>query len=221
MEQVLDLYHQPADPRFPVVAMDEQPIQLLKHTREVIAARPASEGFAGHPERVDYEYERNGTASIFMFIAPFQNWRRVVVREKRTKIELAEEVEKIVMHDFASAERVKLVLDNLNTHTMGAFYERFSPKYAREIIRRIDFIYTPVHGSWLNIAENELSVLTRQCLNVRMNDIENVRHAISAWSNYRNENSKGVDWQFSTDDARTKLKSIYPVYQFRNDTAQK
>ena len=220
MEHVLDVYHRPFDPRFPVVAMDEQPIQLLRHTREVIPARPTINGLAGHPERIDYEYERNGTACIFMFIAPFQNWRRVVAREHRTKIELAEEVEQVVMRDFASAERVTLVWDNLNTHTMGAFYERYKPEYAREIIRRCEFVSTPVHGSWLNIAENELSVLTRQCLNVRMSDMANVRLAILAWSDYRNLHSKGVDWQFDTDDARSKLQSIYPIYRFENEQSR-
>ncbi len=149
MENVLDVYHRPFDPRFPVVVMDEQPIQLLRHTREVIPARPAINGFDGHPERIDYEYERNGTASIFLFIAPFQNGRRVVAREQRTKIELAEEVEQIVMHHFASSERVTIIWDNLNTHTMGAFYERYRPAYAREIVRRCEFVSTPVHGRWL------------------------------------------------------------------------
>lgn len=216
MEEVLDVYHRPFDPRFPVVAMDEQPIQLLRHTRSVIPARPAINGFDGHPERIDYEYERNGTACIFMFVAPFQNWRRVTAREHRTKMDWAEEIEQLVMRDFVSAERVTIVLDNLNTHTKGALYTRFAPAYCREILRRCEFVYTPVHGSWLNIAENELSVLTRQCFNVRMNDIGNVRRAISAWTDYRNEHARGVDWQFSTDDARRKLKSVYPIYQFES-----
>ena len=220
MEEILEVYHRAFDPRFPVVAMDEQPIQLLQHTREVIPARPAMNGLAGHPERVDYEYERNGTASIFMFVAPFQNWRRVVAREQRKKTDWAEEIEQLVMHDFASAEKVTIVLDNLNTHTKGAFYTKFKPEYCREILRRCEFIYTPVHGSWLNIAENELSVLTRQCLNVRMNDMENVHRAIAAWTDYRNSHAKGVDWQFTTDDARRKLKAIYPVYQFENECSQ-
>jgi hypothetical protein len=214
MEETLDCYHRPFDPRFPIVAMDEQPIQLLRHVRQVIPARPGGNGYAGHPERVDYEYERNGTASIVMFVAPFMNWRRVSVRKQRTMLEWAEEIEQLVMRDFASAEKVTIVLDNLNTHTKGAFYKRFEPSYCREILRRIEFIYTPVHGSWLNIAENELSVLTRQCLSVRMNDLENVRRAVSAWTDFRNLHGRGVDWQFTSDDARRKLKSLYPVYQF-------
>jgi hypothetical protein len=218
MEQVIDVYHRPFDPTNPVVAMDEQPIQLIKHTRNVIPARPAINGFDGHPERIDYEYERNGTASIFMFVSPLENWRRVTVRERRTKIDWAEEVEQLVMHDFEHATKVTLILDNLNTHTMGALYERFKPEYARQILRRLELVNTPKHGSWLNVAENELSVLTRQCLNVRMVDIDNVRKAIVSWSNYRNEKSKGVNWQFTTGDARIKLKSVYPAYQFDDDS---
>ena len=149
MEEVLEVYHRPPDPENPVVAMDEQPIQLLKDTRVTIPAMPANNGHAGHPERVDYEYERNGTASVFMLIAPFENWRRVSVRERRTKTDWAEEIERLVMHDFKDAKKVTIVLDNLNTHTKGAFYTRFDPKYCREILRRCEFVDTPVHGSWL------------------------------------------------------------------------
>jgi hypothetical protein len=182
MEEVLEVYHRPPDSQNPVVAMDEQPIQLLKETRPIIPAMPAGNGHAGHPERVDYEYERNGTESVFMFVAPFENWRRVSVREHRTKRDWAEEIERLVMHDFADAKKVTIILDNLNTHTKGALYKRFSPEYCREILRRCEFVYTPVHGSWLNIAESELSVLTRQCLSVRMNDMDNVRRAVAAWT---------------------------------------
>ena len=217
MEEILEIYHRPFDPKFPVVAMDEQPIQLLRHTRQVIPARPSGNGCAGHPERIDYEYERNGTASLFMFVAPFQNWRRVSVREHRKKRDWAEEIEQLVMRDFADAEKVTIIQDNLNTHTKGALYTRFKPDYCREILRRCEFAYTPVHGSWLNIAENELSVLTRQCLSVRMNDIENVRRAVAAWTDWRNEHARGVNWQFTTDDARRKLQSLYPVYCFENE----
>ena len=159
--------------------------------------------------------------TILMFVAPFHNWRRVSVREQRTKRDLAEELERLVMHDFADAEKVTLLWDNLNTHTKGALYTRFSPEYSREILRRCELVYTPVHGSWLNIAENELSVLTRQCLSVRMNDMENVRRAVAAWTDWRNDHAKGIDWQFTTDDARKKLKSIYPIYHFENDSLQK
>ena len=169
--------------------------------------------------------------TILMFVAPFHNWRRVSVREQRTKRDWAEEMEQLVMHDFADAEKVTIVLDNLNTHTKGALYTRFSPEYSREILRRCEFVYTPVHGSWLQCcffvkrngacAENELSVLTQQCLSVRMNDLDNVRRAVTAWTTWRNNHSKGVDWQFTTDDARKKLKSIYPIYHFENESFQK
>ena len=152
MEEVLEVYHRTPDPENPVVAMDEQPIQLLRHTRQVIPARPSENGYIGHPERVDYEYERNGTASIFMFVDPFLNWRRVSVRAHRTKMDWAEETERLVMHDFADAKKVTIVLDNLNTHTKGALYTRFEPNYCREILRRCEFVDTPVHGSWLNIS---------------------------------------------------------------------
>ena len=136
-----------------------------------------------------------------MFVAPLENWRRVAVRERRTKWDLAEEIEQLVMHDFADAKKVTIVLDNLNTHTKGSFYKRFEPEYCREILRRCEFVSTPVHGSWLNIAEN---------------DMENVRCAVAAWTDYRNEHAKEVHWQFTTDDARTKLKSIDPNYHFEN-----
>jgi hypothetical protein len=214
MEEVLEVYHRPPDPQNPVVAMDEQPIQLLKHTREVIPAKPASNGHAGHPERVDYEYERNGTACVFMFVAPLANWRRVSVREHRTKRDWAEEIEQLVMHDFADAKKVTIVLDNLNTHTKGALYKRFPPEYCREILRRCEFVYTPVHGSWLNIAESELSVLTKQCLCGRIGSLDEVRKQVAAWTAWRNTHAKGVHWQFTTDNARIKLNSVYPVFQF-------
>ena len=217
MEEVLEVYHRPPDPENPVVAMDEQPIQLLKETRPIIPAMPTSNGHTGHPERVDYEYERNGTASVFMFVAPFENWRRVSVREHRTKRDYAEEIEQLVMHDFADAKKVTIIEDNLNVHTKGALYTRFEPAYCREILRRCEFIHTPVHGSWLNIAESELSVLTRQCLCGRIGSLEEVRKHLAAWTAWRNDHAKGVNWQFTTDDARTKLDSIYPQYQFNND----
>jgi len=217
MEKVLEVYHRPWDPENPVVAMDEQPIQLLMDTRLIIPARPACTGHAGHPERVDYEYERNGTASVFMFVAPLENWRRVSVREHRTKPDWAEEIERLVMRDFAHAKKVTIVLDNLNTHTEGALYTRFKPVYCREILRRCDFVYTPVHGSWLNIAESELSVLTKQCLCGRLGSMANVRKQVAAWTDWRNKHAKGVHWQFTTDDARIKLASIYPKFQFDNE----
>lgn len=205
MEDVLDTYATPYNKFIPVVCMDEQPYQLLKETRIII---PASKE---HAKRVDYEYERAGTASIFMFTEPLSGWRQVKVRPRRTKIDWACEVEKLLRTEYASAEKIILICDNLNTHTKGAFYEAFPPEKARKIIKRIEFRYTPKHGSWLNIAENELSSMTRQCLKYRhIGDISMLQKEVEAWAIKRNENQKGVDWQFTINDARYKLKSVYP-----------
>ena len=205
MEQVLETYAVPYDSRHPVVCMDEQPIQLLKETRIPVAAT------RDHPRRVDYEYERAGTASIFMFCQPLSGWRQVTVRQRRTKIDWAMEVEELLRTRYASAEKIILVCDNLNTHTMGAFYEAFEPQQAREIVRRLEFCHTPKHGSWLNIAENELSSMTRQCVRGRrFATIELLRSETVAWQTHSNTKQRGVDWQFKVGDARRKLKSVYP-----------
>lgn len=205
MEEVLETYAQPYDARQPVLCMDEQPVQLLRETRVPIAATK------DHPRRVDYEYERAGTASIFMFCEPLSGWRQVTVRERRTKIDWAKEVEELLRTRYASADKVILVCDNLNTHTKGAFYEAFEPEKARAILRRLEFRYTPKHGSWLNIAENELSSMTRQCLkDRRFETLEALRNETTAWHQYTNDRQRGVDWQFRIDDARIKLKSVYP-----------
>jgi DDE superfamily endonuclease len=205
MEVVLDTYAQPYDSRHPVLCMDEQPVQLLKETRVPIAATE------DHPRRVDYEYERAGTASVFMFCEPLSGWRQVAVRERRTKIDWAIEVEELLRTRYAAAEKVILVCDNLNTHTKGAFYEAFEPEKARAILGRLEFRYTPKHGSWLNIAENELSSMTRQCLkDRRFETIEVLRNETTAWHQYNNDRQRGVDWQFQVEDARIKLKSVYP-----------
>jgi hypothetical protein len=205
MEEVLETYAQPYDARRPVLCMDEQPVQLLKETRVPIAATK------NHPRRVDYEYERAGTASIFMFCEPLSGWREVAVRERRTKIDWAKEVAELLKTRYASADRVVLVCDNLNTHTKGAFYEAFEPETARAILRRLEFCYTPKHGSWLNIAENELSSMTRQSLkDQRFATIAALRKQTAAWHNRSNARQRGVDWQFKVDDARVKLKSVYP-----------
>lgn len=205
MEQVLETYAQPYDRQHPVVCMDEQPIQLLKETRVPV---PATKD---HPRRVDYEYERAGTASIFMFCEPLSGWRQVTVREHRTKIDWAMEVEQLLRTRYAAAEKVVLVCDNLNTHTMGAFYEAFAPEKARSIVARLEFRHTPKHGSWLNIAENELSSMTRQCVTGRrFATIDLLRSETAAWQNHSNSKQRGVDWQFKVGDARRKLKSVYP-----------
>jgi len=205
MEDVLDVYSRPYNAAFPVLCMDEQPVQLTKETRKPLRATKT------HPRRVDYEYERAGTASVFMFTEPLSGWRNVHVRPTRTKIDWAEEMEELLRSRYAKAEKVLLVCDNLNTHTPGAFYKAFGPDKARKIIGRIEFHYTPKHGSWLNVSENELSSMTRQCVaNRRIPDIETFRRETSAWSAHSNAKQRGVDWQFTIDKARTKLKSLYP-----------
>jgi hypothetical protein len=205
MEDVLDLYAMPYDESRPVVCMDEQPVQLLSEVRTPIEATME------HPRRVDYEYGRKGTACVFMFTEPLSGWRKVSVREQRTKIDWAFEVEELLRTKYADAEKVVLVCDNLNTHTRGALYEAFPAEVAREIVKRLEFRYTPKHGSWLNVAENELSAMTRQCVsNRRFAEIETLRKETEAWSVYTNCKQKGVDWQFTVGDARRKLKSIYP-----------
>ncbi len=205
MEDVLETYAQPYDVAFPVVCMDEQPVQLTKETREPIAATRE------HPRRVDYEYERAGTACIFMFAEPLSGWRKVRARPRRTKVDWALEMEELLRTRYADVEKVVLVCDNLNTHTRGAFYEAFEAEKARELVRRIEFHYTPKHGSWLNIAENELSSMTRQCISGRrIENLELLRVETSAWADFSNENQRGVDWQFTIENARVKLKSLYP-----------
>ena len=205
MEDVLQIYAQPGDPQHPVICMDEQPVQLLQETRVPLAATKTQ------AKRVDYEYERAGTASIFMFCAPLLSWREAHVRERRTKTDWAHEVKWLLQTQFPDAEKVTLICDNLNTHTKGAFYEAFAPAEAYALLRRLDLRHTPKHGSWLNIAENELSSLTRQCLqHRRIGELELLRSETAAWSQASNSKQRGVDWQFKIDDARRKLKSLYP-----------
>ena len=205
MEEVLETYEEPYNPACPVVCMDEQPVQLLKETRTPIAAT------VQHGKRVDYEYERAGTANIFMFTEPLAGWREVAVRPTKTKLDWATEMARLLDGRYVDCERVILVCDNLNTHTKGAFYEAFEPERARQLVRRIEFRHTPKHGSWLNIAENELSSLTRQCVaGRRFGDIDTLRRETAVWSSDVNDTQRGVDWQMKIDDARCKLKSVYP-----------
>jgi hypothetical protein len=205
MENVLETYQKPYALAHPVVCMDEQPVQLVKETRKPI---PATKD---RPRRVDYEYERNGTASIFMFAEPLAGWRQATAREQRTKSDWAQEVAALLDGRYADCDRITLVCDNLNTHTPGAFYEVFEPAKARAYVRRIQFCFTPKHGSWLNIAENELSSMTRQCLNGRrLGELAQLREEIGAWSTDVTDTQRGVDWQMTIDDARCKLKSVYP-----------
>lgn len=205
MEDVLDIYALPYNESVPVVCMDEQPVQLLKEKRLPIAATQR------HAERVDYEYERAGTACLFMFTEPLSGWRKVSVRPQRTKVDWAFEMEELLRTKYAKAEKVILFCDNLNTHTRSAFCETFPSQVARDIVKRIDFHYTPKHGSWLNVSENELSSMTRQCLkNRRIGNIDTLRQQTDAWATNTNAKQRGVDWQFTINEARRKLKSIYP-----------
>ena len=205
MEEVLETYEKAYDPAHPVVCMDEQPVQLLKETRRPIPASPT------HGKRVDYEYERNGTASIFMFVEPLAGYRQATARAQRTKVEWAMEVAHLLDTRYVNGERVTLVMDNLNTHTKGAFYVAFKPDRAKAYLQRLSFCYTPKHGSWLNVAESELSCLTRQCLkDRRLGDLGVLQSEIAVWSRKTNLKQRGVDWQFKIDDARRKLKRLYP-----------
>lgn len=209
MEAVLETYGLPHDPRIPVIVMDEQPVQLFRETRCPIPAT------IRHARRVDYEYERAGVANIFMFSDPLGCWRRASVREKKTKIDWALEMRTLLEEDYPNAEKIRLVCDNLNTHSLGAFYEAFEPGLARSLAKRLEIIPTPKHGSWLNIAENELSALTAQCVKGRrFATIEELRDEVVAWAAGCNMKQKGVDWQFTTDDARIKLESLYPKFLY-------
>jgi hypothetical protein len=205
MEEVLEVYARPHDPKRPVVCMDEQPVQLLKETR------PSLEATRDHGRRVDYEYERNGTASIFLFAEPLAGFREATALERRTKADWAREVARLLDGRYADCERVTLVMDNLSTHTKGAFYEAFAPEVARGYVRRLEFCHTPKHGSWLNVAECELSCLTSQCLDGRrIGELEALREEVAVWSERTNSRQRGVDWHFEVSEARQKLKRLYP-----------
>jgi len=209
MEAVLDLYRLPYDPKIPVITMDEQPVQLLK---EIIRSLAATRN---HAKRIDYLYERAGVANIFMFSCPLGCWRRAAVRERKTAIDWALEVAILLEKDYPDAEKIRLVCDNLNVHSLGAFYETFDPVRARSLVRRLEIVPTPKHGSWLNIAENELSALTVQCVKGRrFATIEELRDAVNAWVKECNDNQKGVQWQFTTENARVKLDSLYPKFLY-------
>lgn len=205
MEEVLEVYARPYDPQNPVVCMDEKPVQLVKETRCPIPAT------GEHPARVDYEYERNGTASIFMFCEPLAGFREARARLQRRKEDWAWEVAHLLDTRYIECVKVTLVVDNLNTHTRGAFYEVFEPEVARAYVQRLEFVYTPKHGSWLNVAECEISALVRQCLHGRrIGELEELQKELAAWSRQTNQRQRGVDWHFKTADARIKLARLYP-----------
>ena len=207
MEDVLEVYHQPYDEKRPVVCMDETCKQLVKETRVPIALAP------GRIARFDHEYERNGVANIFMFTEPLVGRRRVEVTDRRTRHDWALAVKSLLDVEYPDADTVILVMDNLNTHTTGSLYEAFEPAEARRLAKRLEIHYTPKHGSWLNVAEIELSVLALQCLDRRIATKADLEREVKAWEHERNSATKGVDWQFTTKEARVKLRRLYPIIQ--------
>lgn len=206
MEMVLDVYKRPYDPRYPVVCMDESPKQLIAETRVPISASP------GQLAKYDYEYKRCGVCNIFLASEPLAGKRMVTITERKTKRDWACFLEEIA-DQYESAEKITLVMDNLNTHNPGALYETFEPDQAKAIWDRFEFVYTPKHGSWLNMAEIELNVLIGQCLNRRIDDIAVVRHEVLAWQEFRNNKNAKVNWQFTTENARIKLSRLYPTLE--------
>ena len=206
MEDVLAVYARPYDPRRPVLCMDEKPYQLLGHAREPVPAAP------GRDRREDHEYVRCGTCSIFVWVEPLRGWRRVDASEQRTKIDWARQVERLLTLDYPDAEQVVLVMDNLNTHTNASLYEAFEPARAFALAQRLEIHHTPKHGSWLNIAEIELSALTRQCLDRRIDNLPTLIAELTAWQHHTNTSQRQLDWQFTTADARTKPRHLYPQH---------
>jgi hypothetical protein len=207
MEEVLDVYTQPRDHERPLVCLDETSRQLVAETRTPI---PMKEG---RPERVDYEYERNGTANLFMLFAPLEGWRHVEVTDRRTAMDYAKILKDLSDVHFPHARKIVLVQDNLNTHAKGSLYEAFPPIEARRLVERFDWHYTPKHGSWLNMAESELGVLSRQCLDCRIPDKDTLTREVVAWQDERNAIRTKADWRFNTENARIKLKHLYPRFE--------
>ena len=206
MEDVLDVYARPRDPAVPVVCMDEKPYQLLGHARESIPAAPGSDA------KIDSEYVRRGTCSIFVWVEPLAGRRGVVARAQRTRIDFAHEVDRLLSVHYPDASKVVLVMDNLNTHSTGSLYQAFEPAKAHALAQRLEIHHTPKHGSWLNIAEIELSALTRQCLDRRIGDIDVLNGELAAWQDAVNTARRQVNWHFTTSDARTRLRHLYPAY---------
>jgi hypothetical protein len=204
MEDVLELYAKPYDPKRPKVNFDETNKQLIQQTRQPLPAKP------GQPERYDYEYERNGTGNMFLFIEPQTGWRHLAVTEQRTMLDFAQQMKWLVDERYPEAEKIRVVLDNLNTHKPASLYKAFTPPEARRLLTKLVFHYTPKHGSWLNMAEIELSVLQRQCLDRRIPNKEMLKREIAAWEERRNTERATIDWRFSVTDAREKLKRLYP-----------
>jgi hypothetical protein len=204
MEDVLDVYSRCYDLNVPVVCMDEKPYQLLGHVRDPEPAAP------GHDLKEDSEYVRHGTCSIFVWVEPLAGQRRVNARSQRTRVDWALEVDQLLTRDYPDAEKVVLVMDNLNTHSIGSLYEAFEPAKAHALAKRLEIHHTPRHGSWLNIAEIELSALTRQCLDRRISDLDTLNTELAAWQDATNADQRQVNWHFTTSDARTRLRHLYP-----------
>lgn len=204
MEAVLEVYQTAYNPNVPVICIDEATKQLVKET---LVAIPAERGQA---ERVDYEYERNGTANLFMVSEPMVGWRRVEVTKQRTALDYAHLLKTLVDVDYAQADKVIVIADNLNTHSPASLYKAFEPQEAQRILSRLQFCHTPKHGSWLNMAEIELSILSRQCLDRRIPDMDTLKREVAAWQDNRNHEETWIDWRFTTADARVKLKRLYP-----------
>jgi len=204
MEDVLDLYAEPYDPKRPVIGVDERPFQKLGEVREPLPLEP------GKPKRVDSEYEREGSCCLFLAVEPKRGWRHLAVRERRTAKDFAEWMKELVDRHFPEAEKIRVVLDNLNTHTPASFYKVFPAEEARRLTQKLEFHYTPVHGSWLNVAEIEFSVLERQCLNRRIPTNEQLEREVGAWEGERNRQGVKVEWRFTTAKAREKFRRFYP-----------
>jgi hypothetical protein len=209
MEDVLALYAEPYDPKRPKVCFDETSRQLLADTQPPLAIQP------GQPERVDYEYKRAGTRNLFLHCEWQTGWRHVEVTERRTQHDFAQQMQWLVDKRYPEAEVIRVILDNLNTHGPGSLYEAFAPAEARRLVEQLEFHYTPKHGSWLNMAEIELSVLQRQCLRRRIADEEMLTREVAAWERHRNDTKETIDWRFSITDAREKLKRLYPTNSVR------
>jgi hypothetical protein len=205
MEDVIEVYHRPRDAAKPLVCLDETSKQLVAETRAPLPVQ------AGQPARHDYEYERNGTANLFMLFAPLEGFRHVEVTERRTAVDYARILKDLSDVHFPNAEKIVLVQDNLNTHAPASLYEAFEPAEARRLVERFEWHYTPKHGSWLNLAESELAVLSSQCLDRRIPDTQMLTREVEAWQKRRNTHNAKADWQFTTADARIKLKSLYPA----------
>ena len=207
MEDVLEVYHRQYGDNEVLVCLDETSKQQVKETREPRPARPGAAGI------YDYEYERNGVSNLFMLFAPLEGWRRVEVTDRRTKVDWARVVRQLVVEDYADKDRIVLLMDNLNTHHPASLYEAFEPAEARRIAERLEIHYTPKHGSWLNMAEIEIGVLARQCLDRRISDQSTLRQEVEAWQDRRNRDTIRVNWRFTTADARIKLRSLYQSIQ--------